>query len=731
MKMLFICMASVLSLAALLHAGEAEVKTNDRISHLFVNGKEVVPDVVYSTLSTTFRSFPNVLGKDRNPSAELLKMATDRGFELGTLPLPLVWPKNGVADYSEIDRAIDDYLKINPNAQIFPRLLGMPPAWWLKENPSEKQVWQLGPGSKPLNASGIREIERYATPASKKWQQDYFNALRMQVRHMEKKYGQNIIAYHPGLQSCGENIFPRCWDTQRTVMVGFSEPFRQAFSEFAMKKYGTIDAANRAWGTNFKSAADIRVPTMEERIEGKKGAFRDPQSQRFVIDFMNFFQEPIVDVNIESAKIIKEETNGKKLTLFFFGSPQAGHSTMNPGQRGSQALGKMLKSPFVDIICNPYDYRNRQHGGSGIVGNMIDSIQAHGKMYFIENDTRSHTAPFNHFGKTATMKETLEVHKRLLPQLMQYNLGVWHFDFGSGYNCHEELWDLFKKMNDIRKNNPSQKFLPETVLVFDEASNHYLRGSNEVSRHYFDSMRDYPGMGTTFGRFLFDDVLEGKVPEQTKLLVFMNVYHVSPEQRQQLRKQLENSGKTVLWFYAPGYIDGPKASVENIRLLTGIGVKEITTPLPMKFSLCQPFEGLKAGYQFGVNNQVPTSFAIEKRQPGVTPLATYTTGSEIGMAMKKMDGWNSLLFCGVRMDTAILRAIAKESGAHIYTESGDSVSASENFVGLTALSSGTKHLTLPRKCNITDAFTGKTEATQVKEYEFPMEKGDTRLFILN
>ncbi|MFA7231463.1 MAG: beta-galactosidase [Victivallaceae bacterium] len=704
------------------------VKEND-VPVLKINGKEHVPEIIYHTLETSFRSFPNVLGKGINPSAELIKLAKKHDFHLTTMPMPLVWPKDGKpADYSEIDRIMDKHIELDSKVMTMPRLLGMPPAWWLKENPSELMKFETSTG-RELSPSRLREVARYASPTSKKWRKDYYNALRSQIRHLEQKYGNYILGYHPGIQSCGENFFALAWDRVNPTMAGFSESFRQGFIEYVEKKYKSIGKVNNAWQTTLTSFSDIKVPTMKERIDGESGTFRDPEKQRFIIDFMTYFQLPIAEVAIDTAKIIKEETNYKKLVLFFYGSPQAGHSPLNPAQRGVLALDLVLKCPEIDIICNPYDYRNRQHGGTGLVGNMLDSIITHGKMYFVEDDTRSHTAPFKHFGKTQNMQESKEVFVRLLPQLLQYNLGRWYMDFGSGYNVQPELFELFEKMRKVRESFKTEPFRPEVALVFDTESSFYLRGSNEVSIHFFNMMFDYPLMGAPFGRYLLSDVCAGKVPKETKVLFFFNAYKIDEQQRKELHKVLAAGRKTAVWFYAPGYIDGKKADVANIQRLTGIAVERISSPMRSEFKLNKELPGLKKGHNFGVKNTINTMFTIVKDQPGVDYLADYVGIDYAGMASKQMGEWKSILFCGLRFGPEMFRALAKDSNVHIYCDSNDSISASSNFIAINAISDGEKTLYFKKKVDLSDSFTGEKVASGVEQYTLDMKKGQTRIFL--
>jgi len=708
----------------------AEIAQENGVPVLVVNGRRRVPQLIYHTLLTRWRSFPNVMGKGVNPSEELIKLAEAHGFHLTTLVLPLAWPRDGrPADYAEIDRIMSRHIELDPQVMTIPRLIGQPPQWWLKKHPTEREQFRVAPGKGEMPERRRKSVQRYVTPTSKQWQTDYYHALRMQVRYLEAKYGEHILGYHPGCQSAGENFFPLAWDRVTPVMVGFSEPFRQGFIAYARGEYGTIEAANRAWHKQFASFEEVQVPTMEERVTGESGPFRDPAKQRFVIDFMTYFQRPLTDVVIESSRIVKGETGGRKLTLAFFPSPQSGHYPLGASQGGGLGLRRALASPHLDIICNPYGYVDRQYGGIGLMGNMQDSIGANGKMYFVEDDTRTHLAPFNHFGKTRNMAETKAVYTRLFAQTLQRGTGRWWFDFGSGSMAQPELFDLFESMRKIREDFELVPFRPQVAIVFDDESPLYMRCSNEVSIHSSKMSRDYGKIGTPFSRYLLSDVCAGKLPEETKVVFFMNAYRVDATQRQALHKALAVGGKTAVWFYAPGYVDGKRADPANIKRLTGISVKPLARRVPARFILAQPLPGLPEGHEFGVKESLATMFTVAENQPDVRCSANYAGSNLGGMATKRMAGWTSVVFCGVRFGPEIFRALARESGAHIHCDSNDSISGSTGYIAISALSTGEKALRFPKKVDLADIFTGQRIANGVEQYTFKMTKGETRILL--
>ncbi len=743
-KTISLCLTAFLSLSAhafgsdnLAPAAEApltsQVVVRDGIPTFLINGEEQVPEIIYHTLGSPQRMgyvFPYVLEEGVNPSVELVKLGREHGFELYSMPIPLVWPRDGQdPDYSELDAMFEEHIQLHPGSLIIPRVRADIPAWWLEENPDARQGYLSNIDLNTLSKSAQRELNGYASAASPKWVHDYSEALRLQVKHLEKKYGNHIIAYLLGAQSALENFFPRSWDRNNTVVAGADENFRQGFITYAKEKHQTIDAVNRAWGTSFKDFDSIRLPSLQERIDGDLGTFRDPQKQQYIIDFTRYFQTPIANYVIEIARTVKEASDHNKAIIVFYSGPDSGHSPLNAVHRGSLNIQEILESPYIDIIVNPYSYRNRQHGGPGSIGNVLDSIIAHGKMYFVEDDTRSHNFPYNHFSKTANLQESLDIFLRLLPHTLQHNTGRWYMCFGSGANAEEALFERFEENRLVREITQPTPFRPEIAVVLDTESYYYLRGSNEVSLPTTAMNNEVlPHIGAPYSRFLLSDVIAGKIPDETKILFFLNAYVMDDHQREKLQQVLATNNRTAVWFYAPGFIANEKANAQNIGQLTGIQVQPAPKAGKPLFKMAKAFHGVPQGHVFGSESELPTLFTIIPHQTGVDYLAYYSDSDRYGMAIRGMDGWTSVLFTGVSMGPELFRALSSNAGAHIYNHSGDSITGSSNFIGITALSDGDKELVFPAKVNLSDLVTGEPIAQDVTKVTLPMRLGETRIF---
>jgi hypothetical protein len=120
--------------------------------------------------------------------------------------------------------------------------------------------------------------------------------------------------------------------------------------------------------------------------------------------------------------------------------------------------------------------------------------------------------------------------------------------------------------------------------------------------------------------------------------------------------------------------------------------------------------------------------AVAEGQTDVTPLATYRDSQDISMAVKKNQGWTSVLYTGLYLDASVLRRLASKAGVHIYCNRGEVVRATEDFISIHAVRDGRKVLQFPCKVTLTDLFSGEKFSTPSTKHSFDMLKGSTRIF---
>ena len=663
-----------------------------------------------------------VYGGDTSASDRILALGAERGLHIGTPPVSLPWARDGgTADFSAADTQVEHILSVDPSALVIPRIHLDAPGWWKQAHPGHRQVYDKG--EYPM-----------ASPASRPWRRDASAALRQFIRHLEAKYGEHMLGYHVTAQSAGEWFYDHTWEK---IMPCFEEPFRRAFAEWARNKYVSVERLREAWRQTDVTFGTVRVPTLEERTTGRLGAFRDPERQQFEIDFAEYMQVCLCEYLEECARLVKEETGGKKLGVFFYGYlfDVAGFA-YGGAVSGHLRLRRALDSPHVDVFCSPISYFDRQAGGCGPFMSAVDSIQAHGKLWINEDDTRTHLAPAGAgFGRTSTMAETLGVYRRNFGHQFERRCGTWYMDFGTGWMADSAIFDNFAAVRDVWAAAPAGgPFAPEVAVIIDEDSALYLRHSNEITLHAVNRVRhELNTMGCPVGLYLMQDVCEGRLPESVRLYVFLNAYRVTAEQRRLLRMQVARGGKSVLWLYAPGYIR-ERASPENIADLTGIGVTLLEASVSARVKVVEApptlLDGLASGHAFGPDVRPRPLFAVSPGQDEATALGHYSGSDHVALAMRCFPEWTSLFCGGLGVSADLLRKLAVAAGAHVYCDSNDVVSASPGFVSIHATSTGDKALLLPRPARLRDLIDGRVLAPLRKRHSFSMQKGETRLFAI-
>jgi beta-galactosidase len=660
-------------------------------------------------------------GSDRN-----LKLGGPRGIHLGNPVLPLPWPRDGQApDYGTVDGMVDHILSVDPGHLLLPRIGLDAPDWWKAAHAGEQQLYDTG--RMPM-----------VSPASEVWRRDAEEALRLLIHHLEAKYGEHIVGYHPCAQSAGEWFYDHTWEK---IMPCFEEPFRQGFARWAQQRYRTEAALRQAWQQPEVTFATIRVPTLEERTTGARrtqasaGVFRDPVRQRFVMDFVEYMQVCLAEYLQHIAHVVKEETQGKKLTAFFYGY----HYDVSGFAYGAQVSGhlrlhQVLHCPDVDILCSPITYGDRESGGPGSFMSPADTIQLHGKLWLNEDDTRTHLAPVTAgYGRTDTMAQTLGVYRRNFGHQLERRCATWWMDFGTGWMADAEIYDNFARECELWRTLPNAGPLrPQVAVITDEDSNFVLRHSNEITAFSVTQMRRrFNTMGCPVGLYLLDDLCEGKLPDSVRMFIFLNTFRLSDAQLAQIRRRAAHPGKLLLWLYAPGYVNGDTSGAGNVSRVVGFSVQALDEPGTAKVKLLPRLPATLTGLppeQAHGDGRNPAPRFVVPAQPEVTPLGVYDGTQQVGFALGKSGGAWSAFYGGLEASPEVLRALARLAGVHIFCDSNDVISGTRGFVSIHAATAGPKTLHFPQAVVLTDLISGVKLSPASREHTFEMTKGETRLW---
>lgn len=677
----------------------AQVVSRKGVPTLLVNGKPVPPLMV----------FVNLVGEKREAGLSIIRRAAQAGVHIVSFVVHLFpWtPPGETPNYRPFEEQIEAILKENPRALLLPRFgLTYVPDWWAKANPDEMMLYNNG--------------ERgYVSMASKKWRAEADDILRQLVNHLESRYAEHILGYHPCGQNSGEWFYDRVWEG---LLPGFEKPMEDAFRRYLRNR-------------------NAALPTAEERKAKGKGVFLHPITQKRLIQFWRFQQEAMVEPLEEFARIIKEETNGRKLVVLFYGYTfELSALPGGPAVSGHLALERLLKCPHVDVLCSPISYFDRQAGGAGGFMAPVDSVPLHGKLWLNEDDTRTYLSkPEDNYGRAETLKDTLAVHQRNFAHIATRGAACWWMDLmGAGWLDGAQIWNNLAKLVKIYEDIlPDLKpYQPEIAVVVDEASLCHLSYGNVVTLPLLSQMRfELYRIGAPLGFYLLSDVCSGRVGHARMYLV-LNAFAPSEAQRRAL-KELIRKGKMVVWFYAPGYIRNNSASAEHITDLTGIRVVE-KEQIPSGIAYTgAAIMASRAGVslhrreEFGVTEPYSPGFVVQ--DASAHTLATFLATGEVAVAIKRVGrGW-SVYFGTLRAGVYLLRALAKKAGVHLYQSDREPVVSMGN--GLLALhgtqqSTWEQFISLPELATVHDPLRGETLGQHTCSLSLRIEKGETRLFQL-
>lgn len=771
----------------------AEIKMRRGGPRLLLNGEEIFPLLAWSW-----------------KLAESAPLFRDAGIKIlhPILGLNAAWPVPERFDFSVFDRTFDALLAVHPEAFFLPRVLLDVPLWWKAAYPEEMIRCGLPP--KPEDDRQYRAVRlneeggwlwgiqmNEPSPASPIWKGDLEKLYRAFLRYIENSpLRSRVFGYQFGSGIYGE------WHY-------FLSEFVPDYSPHIERTFGP-------------------VPSVEKRIKTTAGLLRDPRREKDVIEFYRRFHVDFwAETILRFARITREETDGKALSGTFYGY-QLENVWMQEG--GHLAPEKILTSSDLDFIAGPYTYqttniegrpwwshdvtdeagneigRARGIGGDGGYRVLLESLHRHGKIYFVELDagTFLEPPPVNEDGsggsdvekeqcmvggEGSTEREgSLQILNRDLGRMLVTGAAGWLFDFGpvlrtgkSWYN-HKVLQEEVRKFADWGKTRMDWDLssFAEAAAVYEAKSffaTRHWRGEAPFSfgghsldyftRWFMDSQaRAFHRLGAPLD-FLYRFDLEEKDRPRYKLLFMTNLFYLTDDEVKRLKVFLRDSGMTVVWFYAPGYIAPDSLNPARMEDLTGFRFHRIDEPGPMLIQMVEdserekkirdgdresvwhqvkgldgPGENGMEGWGgvdvFGTSQPQWPRFVIN--DPAAQILGLWQDGIGPAFAVKEVEGFTSVYVGAAPLPPSILRTLAQQAGVSLWSSKPDIVVASNDATMFVATSNGERTFTLPQPMREVPLVSGKDQVHQCCEdlsgpvgcigakFTLALKFGDVRFF---
>jgi hypothetical protein len=712
------------------------IRTERGAPRLFLNNRETYPLVAWSW------------GLEH--SAPYFKQAGINMLQ-PVLGLNAAWENPTTFDFSEYDTVFATLLRQNSNAYFLPRILLDVPDWWKDKHPNELvQVARPFPKDRPAFRPIRRNSEggwlwglqtREPSIASTIWRQDMTTLLTALLQHIKNSpLASRVIGYQIGAGIYGE------WHY-------FISPYVPDFSEPVRQKIG-------------------HIPDLKTRNHTTFGLLRDPaQEQDTITYFQRFHQDICADALLHFAQVAKQETDNQVIIGAFYGYLLENVWIQDGGHLAPE---KVLSSPHIDFFASPYTYQRtnipgrhpwehdivdgannnlgRARGVAGDGGYRIlwESLKRHNKLYFVELDSNTYLEPppINPDGTggtdvenelcmlggegTTTKEGTFRILSRDLGQVFVRGNGGWLFDFGpvlrlkTSWYADADLTNFVQKFVQLGEKRATLDLssIAQIAAVYDAKSLFTTRywAAEEKSMDFFSTWyldsqsRSLHRLGAPVDSlYRFD--LKPSDATQYKLFLMVNTFYLTTQDIDHLHNIFHNSGATVVWYYAPGFISPNKLDLEHMQHLTGFQFKIHTEPGPLLIHADLPSkEGGKI--TFGIN---------DTRSPRFSPqngdiLGHWTDNKEPALTRLQTHGYTSIYAGTAPLPQKVLRWLTHQSGAHLWSDQPDIVMASQDTAMLVATSQGKRTLTLPHP--LTSLSTHQKESTHTHHLAY----GDVELY---
>lgn len=621
--------------------------------------------------------------------------AISNGVNVLSPSLRMPWPEREdmyEAEVAIIGTYLNKLKKTYPKSKWIMRIGVEPPSWWRKRNPDEMLKWEDG------------TIGRYVCVASEKWLNDMQKYLDKLIKICEKNWGEMIIGYIPVGQNTGEWYYP-IWINRQHGSMNHSTAFRKGYQIFLTNRYKNITKLKQAWKKDFSSFNDIKVPSSTARQRGTLGIFRHPLIDKELFDFSEYQQYAMRSALEKAAAAIKQACGNKKLVMAFYGYLFE-LSGLKDGitATGHLQLGELLRSRNIDGIIDIISYYDRGVAGTGCLMTPVESITGSGKQLFTEDDSRTHLSSKNAgYERTTSAMETAWAQKRNLARSLVHNAYSWKFDlYGEGWFADKSLW---KQLNSVLKTfarGKTKPFKSNIAVIVDEKSFMALRpGINLTKPLVYDLRSEISRTG--FGEaasWLLDDLVDGKITDKYKLVIFVNAFLLNKEKRMAIKKYCIKTGCTALWLYAPGYLSNKGEDFDGMKNLTGFDFKKINIPEESHINI--NWSGAdKQSYSIKLPAKLKDYFAVNNSK-NIKAIGRFSASKEIAFAYTQKAGYKSF-YCAIpNVTRQLLTDIFSISGAWRYTDSGNIVITNGHFFSVTSPNGGNIKVKLPFNSTVYD-----------------------------
>lgn len=616
---------------------------------------------------------------------------------VGTTGATAIWNEDGSINTAALDKEVYEILDINPNAMVLFSIDMDAPDWWKTANPGECYTY--------TDNNGV------AGQTAVSWASTKYRTEATAVVEKIVTYLYNTAPYRHrlfGVRFTGGNTYE--W-----LMEGMHQ------GEFD----GTdamVNALNTKLGTSYTADQIKTYTTTAGNI-----ALIDTTTTagQVAYAYHQLLSQSITDSILAYATAAKTVTGSKWITgayngyLWNFDSAEAlgaAHTTVDD----------LLESTAIDFISSPVTYGERTEGYYPTGMALSESVQAHGKLYMLEQDnrtmlTKAGNSEANSVGQADTTKDTVDQLIRDTTVDMVKNNGFWMLDMNGGWFNSPAITSALaqvKQEYDVSLSLNTSSNSEIAVIVGDDTYDYFydglLAGNDSYSAYLLEALytkqrQELAKLGTSYDTLALSDLEHADLDLSSyKLIVVLSPFGMTTAQADLLK----NNNRTVLWVYLPG-------GAANVSAITGMTVSVGDDLAPMQAT----YTANGDTYTFGTSSIATGPKATVS---GGTTLATYPDGSA-AVASVAGSGYTSVYAAVPGVPAALLRELADAAGVHRYINDKDAiVETNDSYVSVTALNAGTQTITLPAAKYAYNVYTGESYGS-VSSIDVSLDANETAL----
>lgn len=618
-------------------------------------------------------------------------------------------------DFSEIDKDLERITSSNTKAYIIPRIYIDSPKWWEKENTDELA----------LDAKGNSVRQSYA---SKKWRRDTLDAIFAFIDHINSsKWVSNVIGYQVAAGGTEEWQYHHKYPNQ---YIDYSQCNLINYISWLKSKYGEIEVLNNEWNSKCTNFEEIKLPTPFERSFSFNGVLRDVIKEKHVIDFYTYHSYLIADTILFFCKRIKEYTDSKKLTGAFYGYV----CEIMSNDYGHCGIDKVLSSKDIDFLASPNSYmEGRSPGIDWPYMSIVDSARLHGKLWFIESDTRTslttslkeampEAAPknsryaFQGVWRGPSKSLSLSHMKKGFGKVLTGKVGTWWFDMWGGWFNDPEYLEFIESSTLIMENQLKEdvKTVAQVAVFIDPDAFHYFRTNHPVVHELIYNQRKSLGlMGAPYHIYSTNDISSDTFDvDKYKLYIFLNNVHIKESTKKSIEDKVKKGNRTLLWVYLQDYISSSPSitdfNITYVKEASPIQAEYNGAIFPSALAPCPKFS----------EGTLEEARVIATQKDSNIPVCAFKCFNEY-----------TSVYCTVPgLPANLLTDIANLSGVHIYCYSQDVIYADSRYIFIHARTGGEKRIHLPFVAEVYEALSNTKISEPCTFIDFNIEQYDTKIF---